>query len=161
MTLRMRPVTQTPGNKLALDTWPHLREGEIAEGYSLAFASEMTEAGSTPTHPMVVWDHPPDAEDEYDWREVSPSKWDGISEVRHQGNIVYRPTVQREVAPPPRTEVFRQEFDTMQDEMQLAQLEAFMEKEQSRTRRKNLIFYGSIGGGLILIIIIVLYFVNR
>jgi hypothetical protein len=157
--MALRQVVEDGGNRLALQTWPHLRDGVVEEGYALAFSSEYTEAGPTPTYPMIVWLHPPDAEDADDWRRVSPQKWDGISEVTHQGQVVYRPTVQRETPPPPRVDTFQQEFNDMQDSAQTDSINRFMAREQSRTRKERLVKVGvALAIGVAVIGIYLFYF---
>ena len=140
----LSPVVENKGNSLALKTWPHLRDGEIEQGYDIAFASEYGEKGPVPTYPIIAWNEAPDKEDEYDWRQVSPDNWDGISPVEHNGIVVYRPTVQRATPPPPKTEEFQYGFETMQDSFQDSMILESMRRMKERSDRKKYIKYALI-----------------
>lgn len=151
--MALHPITQNPGNKITLQTWPHLREGSIEDGYSLAFASKYTSAGPTPKNPMVIQLLPDD-----DWKEVSPKGWDGMSEVSHQGRVVYKPKPTPipfvGPPPPPRIDAFQQSFQVSQDkaaDAALARATKFMEEEQKRTKNKKLMY---IGAGIAAVVII-------
>lgn len=142
--MALRPITQNPGNKITLQTWPHLREGQLESGYELAFASEYTSAGPTPKNPMIIQLLPDD-----DWEEVSPKGWNGMSEVSHQGLVVYKPkpTPMAFVGPPPppRIDVFQRAFQTSQDkaaDTAIARATKFMDEEQKRTKNKKLMYVG-------------------
>jgi len=145
--MALRPITSNPGNKITLQTWPHLRSGQLADGYELAFASEYGSDGPTPKNPMVVQILPDD-----DWDEVSPSGWDGTTDVSHQGVVVFQvaPTVAAAPPPPPRIDIFQSAIEKSQNDSADVAIQNFMDEEQSRATKKKVIYVAA-GVGILVV----------
>ena len=67
-------------SEIALEVWPFLRNGTLHADYMLSF--QETSKGE-PTNPAIIrWS---------DGQRVSPDGWDGDTQVRVDGVLVYRP----------------------------------------------------------------------
>jgi hypothetical protein len=93
-----------------------------------------------------------------DWDEVSPSKWDGKSTVRHNGKVVFTFPQKPQGPVGPQVSTFQQEFNRLNDAANSAAVKRFMDKQQKREFRKKLLLGGGVAIGLIAIFVpIVLY----